>query len=361
MADYTPEQKTGSGYMYIISIIVQRQIGHFMILERIFTESERRLHGNSNAISAIKREDMKRKRVRDYIHVVDLVDGHIAALCKLFDGSKIDDDLHKLAMDTCNLFPTKEYMSELLDGSSLTKITSKAIMLLIVFFYVITRRDDIQVLTEKRRNYQGKRFLSAEDDELINQFLSLPITRDPYLCIGEKWINAWQIRDVLFKLELEDDALDIYFGILEDEQSPTKWYYVSSWAQKTLKDSHPLLEDAASAESYMNTLTGFFRGCTTTTLMDLDMVLMPVHSDFKGGAAYAGLGVGTDGHEGHPIQWWGYSGHFVDSGMRVSGSMEGRLHAVNGGCGSNHGPSIKGPSHPTIGCDSHRPSDAMNP
>ncbi|KAK1281925.1 hypothetical protein QJS10_CPB22g00215 [Acorus calamus] len=129
-----------------------------------------------------------------------------------------------------------------------------------------------KVLTEKRRNYQGKRFLSAEDDELINQFLSLPITRDPYLCIGEKWINAWQIRDVLFKLELEDDALDIYFGILEDEQSPTKWYYVSSWAQKTLKDSHPLLEDAVSVESYMNTLTGFFRGCTTTTLMDLDMI-----------------------------------------------------------------------------------------
>ncbi|KAK1321792.1 hypothetical protein QJS10_CPA03g01756 [Acorus calamus] len=69
------------------------------------------------------------------------------------------------------------------------------------------------------------------------------------LCIGEKWINAWQIRDVLFKLKLEDDALDIYFGILEDKQSPTKWYYVSSWAQKTLKDSHPLLEDTASVES----------------------------------------------------------------------------------------------------------------
>ncbi|KAK1300033.1 putative ubiquitin-like-specific protease 1B [Acorus calamus] len=136
----------------------------------------------------------------------------------------------------------------------------------------ILQSSSFEVLTEKRRNYQGKRFLSAEDDELINQFLSLPITRDPYLCIGEKWINAWQIRDVLFKLELEDDALDIYFGILEDEQSPTKWYYVSSWAQKTLKDSHPLLEDAVSVESYMNTLTGFFRGCTTTTLMDLDMV-----------------------------------------------------------------------------------------
>ncbi|KAK1263974.1 hypothetical protein QJS04_geneDACA009225 [Acorus gramineus] len=155
---------------------------------------------------------------------------------------------------------------------------------------------ETEVLTEKRRNYQGKRFLSAEDDELINQFLSLPITRDPYLCIGEKCINAWQIRDVLFKLELEDDALDMYFGILEEEQSPTKWYYVSSWAQKTLKDSHPLLEDAASAEAYMNALTGFFRGCTTATLMDLDMVLMPVHSDFKGCQHWHLLMVDLKGH-----------------------------------------------------------------
>ncbi|KAK1325150.1 hypothetical protein QJS10_CPA01g01925 [Acorus calamus] len=100
---------------------------------------------------------------------------------------------------------------------------------------------------------------SQETDLSIISFSQDPDEGDPYLCIGEKWINAWQIRDVLFKLELEDDALDIYFGILEDEQSPTKWYYVSSWAQKTLKDSHPLLEDAASAESYMNALTGFFR------------------------------------------------------------------------------------------------------
>ncbi|CAA6672986.1 unnamed protein product [Spirodela intermedia] len=34
--------------------------------------------------------------VRDYIHVVDLADGHIAALKKLFDGSKIGCDVYNL-------------------------------------------------------------------------------------------------------------------------------------------------------------------------------------------------------------------------------------------------------------------------
>ncbi|KAK1283657.1 hypothetical protein QJS10_CPB21g01428 [Acorus calamus] len=34
--------------------------------------------------------------VRDYIHVVDLADGHIAALCKLFDGSKIGCEVYNL-------------------------------------------------------------------------------------------------------------------------------------------------------------------------------------------------------------------------------------------------------------------------
>ncbi|KAK1286880.1 hypothetical protein QJS10_CPB20g00217 [Acorus calamus] len=34
--------------------------------------------------------------VRDYIHVVDLADGHTAALCKLFDGSKIGCEVYIL-------------------------------------------------------------------------------------------------------------------------------------------------------------------------------------------------------------------------------------------------------------------------
>ncbi|KAK1308953.1 hypothetical protein QJS10_CPA09g01064 [Acorus calamus] len=120
-----------------------------------------------------------------------------------------------------------------------------------------------EVLTEKRRNYQGKRFL------------------DPYLCIGEKWISAWQIRDVLFKTELKDDALDMYFGILEEEPSVKKWFYVCSYAQKTLNNSDPITEDPMSAEAYMSTLSGFFRRCTTKMLKDIDMVLMPVHSAVK--------------------------------------------------------------------------------
>ncbi|KAK1281477.1 hypothetical protein QJS10_CPB22g00855 [Acorus calamus] len=35
--------------------------------------------------------------------------------------------------------------------------------------------------------------------------------------------------------------------------------------------------------------------------------------------------------------------------------------AANGGCGSDHGPSITGPSHRTVRCDSHRPLDAVDP
>ncbi|KAK1309492.1 hypothetical protein QJS10_CPA09g00797 [Acorus calamus] len=109
----------------------------------------------------------------------------------------------------------------------------------------------------------------------------IPKRQDPYLCIGEKWITAWQIRDVLFKAELEDCALDMYFGILEEEPSVKKWFYVCSYAQKTLKDNHPLVEDLVSAETYMSTLSAFFRGCTTELLKDIDMVLMPVHSTVK--------------------------------------------------------------------------------
>ncbi|KAK1308198.1 hypothetical protein QJS10_CPA09g00974 [Acorus calamus] len=41
--------------------------------------------------------------------------------------------------------------------------------------------------------------------------------------------------------------------------------------------------------------------------------------------------------------------------------IEGRLHAANGEGGNDHGPLITGPSHPTIGCNSHRPSDAIDP
>ncbi|KAK1292852.1 hypothetical protein QJS10_CPB17g00707 [Acorus calamus] len=76
-------------------------------------------------------------------------------------------------------------------------------------------------------------------------------------------------------------ALDMYFGILEEESSVKKWFYVCSYAQKTLKDSHPLVEDPVSAEAYMSTLSAFFRGCTTELLKDIDMVLMPVHSTVK--------------------------------------------------------------------------------
>ncbi|KAK1303047.1 putative trehalose-phosphate phosphatase 6 [Acorus calamus] len=38
-----------------------------------------------------------------------------------------------------------------------------------------------------------------------------------------------------------------------------------------------------------------------------------------------------------------------------------RLCAANGGCDNDHGPSITDPSHRTVGCDSHRPSDAIDP
>ncbi|KAK1314045.1 hypothetical protein QJS10_CPA06g01164 [Acorus calamus] len=58
---------------------------------------------------------------------------------------------------------------------------------------------------------------------------------------GRTFITRVCLREVLFKDELQDDAIDIWFAILEEENVETKWLYIYSWAQVDLKQ-HQFVE-----------------------------------------------------------------------------------------------------------------------
>ncbi|KAK1306468.1 hypothetical protein QJS10_CPA10g01110 [Acorus calamus] len=64
---------------------------------------------------------------------------------------------------------------------------------------------------------------------------------DSLVQAGRTFITRVCLREVLFKDELQDDAIDIWFAILEEENVETKWLYIYSWAQVDLKQ-HQFVE-----------------------------------------------------------------------------------------------------------------------
>ncbi|KAK1324984.1 hypothetical protein QJS10_CPA01g02105 [Acorus calamus] len=94
---------------------------------------------------------------------------------------------------------------------------------------------------------------------------------DSLVQAGRTFITRVCLREVLFKDELQDDAIDIWFAILEEENVETKWLYIYSWAQVDLKQ-HQFVE-----YNSMKNVPGFIES-TDNLVMWMKLYLRRYHS-----------------------------------------------------------------------------------